>query len=320
MSSVAQLLKNGNPYVISVTFEGVPYVWCEMVPERVDYASSPGVATGYVGAVPALLIKDSDSIGIELDRVSGVSRGGAIDIRLSHDAIEEAGLRGYFARPTARAHVTGDHAHDAVTITVDSAAGFSASGTLNLGRELISYSSIVGNQFLGCTRKVLGNGYNVKGNSPTYRTVTQPSPMHWRGRFVTMRLHMLSKEERMLDANWHGTDYSVTLWHGFVDEQPRAEDHCLTFRCLPLVRMAGRPLGTSQTFKVASFSRQMTVHLSLRRRERHRSTLVQIPGLRSLSSTSNYPPRPYTPRASLPTRLPWGSELSTNGLKILPAC
>ena len=246
MSNTTQL-KRGWSELYAVTIEGIPYVFVARIPKRVDSTSSIGLPTGYVSAADALTIETDQSVSITLDRQSGGSSGTSFDLTLDYDSLSDASLLAVlFKQATNRATLTADLAHDATTITVDDTTGCSASGSIYLGRELVTYTGTTGTSFTGCTRGVGGYAYKYQDDSPTYRVVSD-IPIVWRGRFVTIHAHLVSPEGRILDSQWTTGTYHREIWKGQIESVPQPIGRGFRFRTMPLVRTIAKPIGSDTT-------------------------------------------------------------------------
>ena len=243
MSNTTQL-KRGWSEVYAVTIEGIPYVFVERIPKRVDTTSSIGLPSGYVSAVDALTIETDQSVSITLDRKSGGSSGTSFDLTLDYDSLKDSGLLPIlFKQATNRAILTTDLTHSATTVTVDDTTGFASAGMLYLGRELVTYTGKTGTTFTGCTRGVAGYAYKYDDESPTYR-VGSDIPIVWRGRFVTVHAHLVSPEGRILDSQWSTGTYHREIWKGQIDSVAEPIGRGFKFRSMPLVRTIAKPIGS----------------------------------------------------------------------------
>ena len=243
MSNTTQL-QRGWSEVYAVTIEGIPYVFVERHPKRVDTTASVGLPAGYVSAVDALTIETDQSVSITLDRQSGGSSGTSFDLTLDYDSLEDASLLSVlFKQAVNRAVMTADLAYNDTTITVDDTTGFAAAGSLYVGRELVGYTGTTATTFTGCTRGVVGYAYKYTDDSPTYRVVSD-IPIVWRGRFVTIHAHLVSPEGRMLDSQWSTGTYHREIWKGQIESVPQPIGRGFKFRCMPLVRSLAKPIGS----------------------------------------------------------------------------
>ena len=234
--------------------EGIPVLFTEREIKRVDSASAVTLPSGYTAACPALLISDQDSLTVEIDRQAGVSRGDAWDILLAWNALEDAGLLDdLFARPSyseslAAVPDAGSDSvleHNGTTIKVTTSTGLVNGQTVHLGKETITVGVVDGDgvSLTGCTRGVAGNAYTFNSQSfGNYRQVTN-RPALWRGRFVELHAHLVSREGRIIDSTWLTGTYHRVLWRGYLDSPPTPDQHGMRLRALPLIRLAGNDLG-----------------------------------------------------------------------------
>ena len=261
-TSIDTLIKQGYGYVLAAEIEGVGVVFCERIPLRVDASSAPTLPANYTSASESLLIRSGQSISVEMDRDSGVGRGGAWDMLLAWDALEdEALLPSLFKRATLIGRLESSLAYNATSIPVDDVTGWPSSGTAYLGRERIDYTGIDSgnNTFTGCTRAVLGYSYaNDANDISDFKTLTN-IPQIWRGRFVTLHQHIVSPEGRMLDSTWFTGTYHRELWKGYIDSPPVPDVFGMGFRCLPLVRLLARPFGSADELPILRFGEGVTL-------------------------------------------------------------
>lgn len=262
MSNYTTQLRRGWSEIYAVTIEGIPYVFVERLAARVDSTSSVGIPAGYTSAVDALVIEGDQSVSIKIDRLSGGSSGSAWDLTLDYDSLNDAGaLAGTFKAPPLRATLTQDLAYNDTTITVDDTTGFPASGSVYLGRELVTYTGTTGTTFTGCTRGVVGHPYKYSATSPTYRVVTD-TPLIWRGRQVTIYAHLVSPEGRVLDSQWTTGTYSREIWRGSIDSVPQPIGRGFRLRCMPLARALAGQVGFDTTGELYSADTQDEISLS----------------------------------------------------------
>ena len=248
------MLKRGCDIAWVLRVEGIPTLFTERSLRRSDSASAVSFPTGYTAVCPALLIGDSDSVAVELDRKTGIARGDSWDITLAWNALEDAGiLDDLFARPTVGSNLAAipDGGSDSVleyngtTIVVDDTTGLSNGQTVWLGKEAITIGAVDGDgvSLTGCTRGVAGYAYEFDSQSfGNYRQVTN-RPALWRGRFVELHAHLVSREGRIIERTWLGGTYQKCVWRGYLDSPPVPDQHGMRLRALPLCRLAGNDLG-----------------------------------------------------------------------------
>jgi len=270
-TSFTTLLQRGYRWVLVAEVEGIPYLFAEMDPDRIDADAKPSLPSGYTSLSESLLIMPGQSIGIEIDRQSGVASGDAWDMVLSRDALVEEGLQStLFVRPSNTTVITADVAAGDTTITVSDASGFASSGSIDIGREHVTYSGTTATTFTGCTRGVLGYAYAFASTGENAYRLVADVPTVWRGRWVTLHQHLLSPSGHMLDSTWLTGTYHRILWRGYVDAPPRPGAYGMQLRCLPLVRVMGRSIGSgvSGTINsVPSFASPQNYDLMMQQRE-----------------------------------------------------
>lgn len=245
-SSIETLIQRGYGYVLAVQVEGIPHLFVERVPQRVDADAAPTVPSGYTGVSAALLVRDGDKLTQEVDREAGVARGSAWDMTLSWDVLEDDGLLAdYFARPGTRTRLGSDVDGSDTSITLEDASAWGTSGSAWLGREYVTWSGKTVNTLTGVTRGGAG-GWAMEyltTDPSTYAELTD-RPVVWRGRHVLVYLHVVSPEGRILDDTWLTGDYGRPLWRGYVSDVPRPGTEGMGLRCLPLVRLLDQEFGT----------------------------------------------------------------------------
>jgi hypothetical protein len=214
----------------------------------VDADAKPTLPAGYTAISESLLITQGQTIGVQIDRESGVASGDAWDMVLSRDALAEEGIQStLFVRPTDSASLVADlSATETTKIEVDDVTGFASSGSVYIGRERITYASVdSGNDYLQTlTRGVLGYAYEFDSDDPGSYGVVTDTPQVWRGRWVSLHAHLVSPAGHMLDDTWLTGTYHRVLWRGYVDTPPRPGPYGMTLRVLPLVRIAAREIGS----------------------------------------------------------------------------
>lgn len=238
-----ELLSMGARYVLELEIEGIPWNLPETLPRRIDSQSRPSWTVGCEGACPALLFDEGAAITIEIDRETGFARGDALEITLAWEALEEYGLTtALFARPTVRSRLTSDLSATALTVEVDSTTGWTAGDLAYIGREVAEIDSVTdADTFVLDSRSDIP--YRYRASSPTTFGRFTDKPEVWQGRFVTLHMHLLTPDGRMLDNRWRTGTYHRVLWRGFVDGIPKPGDFGMQLRALPLVRIAGMKLG-----------------------------------------------------------------------------
>lgn len=240
MSTWSELIDAGYSRVFGVLVEGIPYAFLEtrlMTTADDDIA----VPADYTAARGALRVRESDSISKELDRVTGLGRGRALDLVLALDVLGDIGAE-LFRTPSLRARLTADADGTATTFNVDDTTGFT--GFFYVGREFCTYAGSTATSFTGVTRAIAGWAhYHPSSTASGYRFCTD-RPQYWRGRFVTIFEHLVGPDGRALatTACEVGT-YCRELWKGYIDAQPQVDGRQMLLRCLPIERLLAQKLG-----------------------------------------------------------------------------
>ena len=100
--------KRGYSSVYFLMVEGIPYTFVEKEPLRVDADSSPSAASGRT-TVKGLIVDQSPTISMEVDRKAGIGRGASVTFTLGYKDLERAGvLDDIFARATLQTEITAD--------------------------------------------------------------------------------------------------------------------------------------------------------------------------------------------------------------------
>lgn len=233
--------KRGYSSVYFLMVEGIPYTFVEKEPLRVDADSAPSAASGRT-TVKGLIIDQSPTISMEVDRKAGIGRGASVTFTLGYKDLERAGvLDDIFARATLQTEITADVSATATSVTADT-TGFPSSGNVYFGREYISYTG-TGSAFTGCTRGVVGYPYKHEANSVSQSRWITNKPLIWRGRFVTLYEAICDREGRILDSQWGTGDYTREIWKGYIEKPPIPGSLGMDLECLPLCRLLGNPVG-----------------------------------------------------------------------------
>lgn len=248
-SDFATLRKRGYGTIYAIKIEGIPFVFTEgPVPYRVDSEAVPSAPSGHTASAAFAVVADT-TIDQEIDRESSVARGKSLEILLSWDVLEDEGiLADLFRRPAYFTTLDADVAGDDVAITVADTTGFGAvshAGQFYLGRELVKYTGTTSTEFTGCTRGYLGLAYAFRKDDPGSHGIVTPTPLAWKGRFVTIYEHLVSPEGRILDSTWTEGTYNRELWKGYLSAPPRPGQLGMVLSALPLVRLAAQELGSS---------------------------------------------------------------------------
>jgi len=255
-SSFNTLRQRGYGTVYAIRIEGIPYIFHEgPTPYRVDSESFPSAGSGYTASASFMILKDT-SINQEIDRGSSVSRGKTLDITLDWDVLEEEGiLDDLFRRPDYYTTLRADISATEETIPVESVTGFAAAGQFYIGRELVKYTGVTGggspsfdiDTGAGGARGYLGYKYMFQKDDPGSHGIITPTPLAWKGRFITVYEHLLSPEGRILDSTWGEGTYQRELWKGYVNAPPFPSAFGMTLTAMPLMRLAAQELGASLT-------------------------------------------------------------------------
>ena len=240
MSTWGELLEAGYSRVLGCTIEGIPYAFLE-TRLRTTSDSEIGVPADYTSAPASLRVRDSDTISRELDRVTGLGRGRALDLVFALDALGTIGGE-LFRTPSLRARLTSDANGTTTTFNVDDTSGFS--GRFYIGREFCTYSGQTGTTFTGVTRAVAGwPHFHPSSTASGYRFCTD-RPQYWRGRLVTVFEHLVGPDGRALATTACDVGaYCRELWKGYVDAAPQIDGRQMLIRCLPIERLLAQKLG-----------------------------------------------------------------------------
>jgi hypothetical protein len=243
MTAWGDLIDAGYSRVLGLAVEGIPYAFLEtrlLTTADVDIAAPAGVAAVLRGA---LRVRDSDAISSELDRVTGLAGGRAVDFVLALDVLAAENVV-LFKQPTLRTKLTADLDGTATTVQVESTTGWPSKASFYLGRERIDYDGVTATSFLNCVRAVAGWAhYHPSSTASGYRFATD-TPLYWRGRLVTLYEHLVGPDGRALaaTANTVGA-YCRELWKGYLDAQPQIDGRQMLLRTLPVHRLLAQQLG-----------------------------------------------------------------------------
>ena len=182
----------------------------------------------------SLSIGASAQIGSIVDREAGIGRGFDLTVQL----LDTSAVRSLIAI-SARCRLTADVAPADVTISVDDATGFDASGSVAIGRELIPYSGTTATSFTGCTRGTYGRAYAHTAASAIGTSVTQ-APLYLIGRRADLFAYAVDPFGVTIpsDPIAEGT----LVWSGYVVEPPEPEDGTWTLACRSLDRRLDLPV------------------------------------------------------------------------------
>lgn len=217
-----------------LTIEGIPIVWTEA-------ALGLTLPTGYTAEAAALSLEAS-AIGVEqVDRQRGV----AVTAPLSFALLDHAQTTAALSRWSAETRLTDVADYNDATLLVQSTAAFPASGSLYLGKELVTYSGKTATSFTGCTRGVCGLAYTHRPGT-SGQTVTN-APRYWLGRSVTLWAKPCD-QAGAVSGTALATD-AVEVWHGRISAMPARRRDGFAFQAESLDRvldgeLAGKISGT----------------------------------------------------------------------------
>ena len=220
--------------VYYLTIEGIQVVWAEA-------ALGLSLPPGYTAEAAALHL-ESAAIGVEqVDRQRGV----AVTAPMSFALLDHAQTTAALSRWSAETRLTDVADYNDATLLVQSTAAFPASGSLYLGKELITYTGKTGTSFTGCTRGVCGYAYTHRPGT-SGQTVTN-APRYWLGRAVTLWAKPCD-QGGAVPGTALATD-AVEVWHGRISAMPtrRRDGFAFTAESLDRVldtELAGRVSGT----------------------------------------------------------------------------
>ena len=239
------LVRAGYSWIHAVQIEGIPHIFCEALPPRVDSTSAPALPTGYTSAVACLMVGEGDSVAIEVDRRSGVASGAAYDVALTWQGLEDSALTSaLFSLPGQSMMLDEDVGTGTGAVLVTDTTGWTAANAW-IGTERVALSVVDGTHINLTSRGLAGSiPGKYQRQSPTMRHLTD-KPVTWRGRHVTIWRHLVSPAGRVLDGQWcdAGAAHCRILWRGYIDAPPRATGASMVLRCLPLIRKAAQPVG-----------------------------------------------------------------------------
>lgn len=252
-STINELLARGYGYVLVAKIQGIPDLFPETIPLRVEAEAPPSLPSGYRSACPALMFDDSVAMTQEADRATGLSRGDAVEVCLSRDPLRDAGLGAtLFRRPSKRTRLTSDLDATDTVGHVETTSDWYPGDYAFIGRELTQVLEVDTGRF-ALARGLCGPlAYAYRSNSPTTFATLTDRPEQWRGRFMTIYLHVLSPEGRILDDTWCAGDYCREEWSGSVDQPPKPGRTGMVIRCMPMFRLPGEELGYEIDVEVVS--------------------------------------------------------------------
>ena len=231
-STVCAALPFGWSVVYALKVEGIPLYMME----RALLASNP---TGYTQHA-CLVIDDSAKVGALVDLRRGVAKSYDLTVNIQRDSTTQA----YFAKPSNITALTADLDYDeegaGSSMTVEDSSGFSASGTVYIGREAIDYASKADSTHFNVLSRGEPNSdwkaFDHTAGSGVATWVTD-TPLYWRGREV---------ELQAIPVDPYGvasTTVASVLWRGFVQTKPIGHSDGWTLQCRSYERRLGEKIG-----------------------------------------------------------------------------
>jgi hypothetical protein len=240
-------LERGYQRTFAVRVEGIPWVFVERTP-RVVTGGAVAPSAGFATTQGLVITSDSET-STDLDRVSGVARGRAFDLRLDLDLLEP-NAAALFRTPSIRAPLLADVTNPAATTIDVQDATLPTAGDGYIGREHIAWTGKGTDTITGVTRGLNGLPHWHTSNSASGFAFLTDVPSVWRGRFVEIWEHLVSPDGFMLASEWCAGDYAAVLWRGFIDSVPEVKSRTMSMRCLPLERIMQRELGTGAVGRI----------------------------------------------------------------------
>lgn len=215
-----------------LTIEGLPVIWTEA-------ALGLTLPTGYTTESASLSL-DAAAFGTEqIDRQRGVSMSAPLNFKI----LDSATAWAYLSRWNLETRITAQADYNDATITVDGTTGWPASGSLYIGRELVTYTGKGATSFTGCTRGVCGLAYTHKPGT-SGQTVTD-RPRYWLGRQVTLWAKPCDASGAV-PGTALATD-AVEVWRGRIASQPSRQRDGFAFTAEQLDRLLDAPLAAKVT-------------------------------------------------------------------------
>lgn len=147
-----------------LTVEGIPVVWTER-------ATGLTLPTGYTSEAAVLSLQEA-GIGTEhIDRGRGIASTAPFGFAL----LDSTTTHAYLRRWDQETYITADLSATALTVDVADTTGFAASGSIHIGRELVTYSGTTATSFTGCTRAVCGYAYAHQMGTSGQTVTDRPS-------------------------------------------------------------------------------------------------------------------------------------------------
>ena len=260
-TSISDCFKQGCTSMYVLKISGIPHMFIEKRPLRVDAATAPSATPTITGShnyttVEGLTIDSSPTLSNEVDRKSGIGKGSGIDFRLALSGLNAASANtDLFTKPSKRGDLQLDLSGTATTVSVSDET-WGSSGTVFVGMECVAFTSNNpdgSNRTLGgLTRGLAGEVHShQKGSFTSYRWVTD-RPALWRGRIVTLGEHILSPEGRILDSTYGTGTYYREIYRGYIEAPPRNVGAYIELKTLPLVRKLSQQMGYTGVFDIAT--------------------------------------------------------------------
>ena len=184
----------------------------------------------------SLVIDDSSKVGSEVDRYRGLGVGLNFSFKLLDSTITKA----LFTAPSLISFLDENVSAADTSIKVDSVAGWPASGEFYLGKELVSYSSIVGSDFQVSSRGVAGKAYQHRMISSGNQVTDRPRWM--KGRQVTLWAIAMDPAGQTPGANYATAANLQQVWKGQIVDGPGREAGLFTFEAVSMDRLLDVPL------------------------------------------------------------------------------
>ena len=204
----------------------------------------------------SLVIDDSAKVGSEIDRYTGLGVG----LNFSFKLIDSTITAGLMSAPSLVSFLDENVSATDTSIKVDAVTGWPASGSFYLGKELVSYSSIVGNEFQVSSRGVAGKAYQHRqisaGNQVTNKI------RWWKGRQVTLWAMAVDPAGVVPGTNYANTSNLRQIWKGQIVDGPGREPGCFTFEAVSMERLLDVPLFGGASGSVVSTEPMHTVDTS----------------------------------------------------------
>ena len=235
--------------------EGVPVVWSEGINGEATGKSLP---SGFTSESPTLVIDSSAEIGSIINRSKGEGTGYSHTFSLQDSATLRAAIRNW----TYGARLTQDHTSSVTTITVDDNSAWPASGSINVGNELVTYTSKPTAQtFAGpAVRGVAGYAYPWKAGSVAGAIVTDV-PRTYRGREWQVWGTPIDPSGYIPGATLQAE--AEMPWRGRIDTGPIRDGNRWEFGVASLDRAITKPLSGHVTGRVVSNEQRIAVFKSL---------------------------------------------------------